>query len=290
MLRHRTLAIATGVLGLLPLLAACESVQFFVANVPTVVGPYDRHADIAYGPGERHGLDVYVPRGAHDNAVIVFWYGGTWTSGSKDKYRFVGAALASEGMVVVVPDYRLYPKVRFPAFVEDAAEALVWVHQHAREFGGDPQRIFVMGHSAGAHQAAMLAYDARWLQRAGGDRRWIRGLIGLSGPYWLTPNSDLLYAIFAAPYTPADWQPGRFVDGAAPPSALFHGSADMVVVPEHAIALDAALRKAGVPSELELYPRLGHVDTLAALSLPARRRAPLVSQIKAFIERIGPSR
>jgi acetyl esterase/lipase len=290
MLKLRRVTAIACVLGLMPLVNSCESIQFFVANAPTVRGPFDRHADIAYGTGERRRLDVYVPRGASDRPVIVFWYGGTWTSGSKSKYRFVGAALANLGFVAVLPDYRLYPEVRFPAFVEDAAQALVWTHEHAREFGGDPQRIFVMGHSAGAHQAAMLAYDERWLARAGGDRGWIRGLIGLSGPYWLTPNSAELNKIFSAPYKPADWQPGRYAGRNAPPSILFHGRADTVVIPDHSIALYAILRQAGVDSELELYPRLGHVDTLAALSLPARRRAPLLDAVKAFIERIGPSR
>lgn len=286
---------AAGLMGL----SGCMPFYFRAINFPADFGGYSREADLSYGADPRQRLDVYLPHGAagprgaagaqRPRPVIVFWYGGGWTAGSKQDYRFVGAALARAGYVVVVPDYRLYPQVRFPAFVDDAANAFVWVHAHISDYGGDPAHLFVMGHSAGAHQAAMLAFDPRVLAKVGGERSWIRGFIGLSGPYALTPNSAVLDAIFAPPYRPADWQPVRFVDRDAPPSAIFQGTADTTVSPSNAVDLDSALRAAGVATELHLYPGLGHAATVASLSVIARWRVPELEQIRAFIARNDPS-
>ncbi len=139
------------ILSLPVLIANCSRVSHAALNAPAYLASYQRHADIRYGePGERQSLDVYVPPGASKRPVVVFWYGGTWSRGAKEWYRFVGASLASSGYVAVLPDYRLYPKVRFPTFIEDGAQALKWVHAHVGEFGGDPDAIFLMGHSAGA--------------------------------------------------------------------------------------------------------------------------------------------
>jgi acetyl esterase/lipase len=166
-----------------------------------------------------------------------------------------------------------------------------WAGDHAREYGGDPRRLFVAGHSAGAHLAAMLAVQPRWLQAAGADPAAIRGLIGLSGPYALEPNSAALHAIFTAPFTPADWQPAAQVTRGAPPALLLHGGADDVVWPRQAEALAATLRAAGVPVELEIYPGRGHADLVAALSAPGRRRAPVLQAITRFVSaRSDPSR
>ncbi len=268
-------------------LPGCTAVAFGIANVPALVGDHQRHADLRYAAGPRQTLDVYVPRGAARAPVVVFWYGGAWTTGSKAEYRFVGASLAAAGYVVVIPDYRLYPRARFPDFVDDGAAALGWTHAQIAGYGGDPARIWLMGHSAGAHQAAMLALDPRRLAASGVPRSAIRGLVGLSGPYVLEPNSDELRAIFAAPWTPADWQPVRFVTPGAPPVLLLHGAADDVVVPAHSERLAQALRDAGVSVEYQVFAGRRHADTVAALSRPARWRAPVQAAVRAFIERTG---
>jgi acetyl esterase/lipase len=283
--RHAALIAAP--LALTALVAACGGLAFTVANAPAALaGGFDRRADLSYGTHERHQLDVYVPDGEmRDRPVVVFWYGGAWTQGSKEQYRFVGAALAREGFVAVLPDYRLHPSVKFPAFVEDGALALRYVREHAHEWGGDPQRLYLMGHSAGAHLAAMLAFDGRYLARVGGSADWIDGLIGLSGPYALEPNSATLNAIFDAPYTPEDWQPVRYVDRAAPATLLLHGADDAVVTVRHTLRLAQALRETGVAVEERIYEGRGHADTVAALSLPARRRAPVLADVRRFIER-----
>jgi acetyl esterase/lipase len=266
------------------LAAGCSDLGFTIANLPARRGPFERLAGIAYGRDARQTLDLYRPAGVRDAPVVVFWYGGAWVKGRKEDYRFVGAALAAAGCVALLPDYRLYPAARFPAFIEDGARATAWAIRHAREHGGDPGRVFLAGHSAGAHLAAMLAVQPRWLGQAGADPAAVRGLIGLSGPYALQPNTPTLNAIFAPPFTAADWRPAEAVKPGAPRSLLLHGAADDIVWPSQSESFAAALRAAGVPVELEIYPRRGHADTVAALSAPARARAPVLAAIQRFVD------
>jgi acetyl esterase/lipase len=285
---------AAGVLALLAAslgLGGCSAMLFGVANLPADLAGGARYRALAYGADARQRLDVHAPsRKVQGGApVIVFWYGGGWVEGDRERYRFVGATLAAEGYVVVLADYRLYPAVRFPAFVEDGALALRWVQQNIARYGGDPSRMFVMGHSAGAHLAALLALDPRWLKSVGGSPQWIRGLIGLSGPYELVADTPLLRAIFAAPYTPTDWQPVAHASRAAPPALLIHGVVDDIVLIEHSDRLAAALRDAGAQVELLRYARGNHADTVAALSLPGRHLAHTLRDLKAFVERISAS-
>jgi acetyl esterase/lipase len=173
--------------------------------------------------------------------------------------------------------------VRFPAFLDDAASALAWVAAHAREIGGDPRRIYVAGHSAGAHLAAMLAYDPPRLARARLAPDTIRGFIGLSGPYALNPNDATLNAIFAAPYTLADWQPVQLARAGAPPALLIHGEADDVVDIGHARRMAERLGSLGVPVTLRTYPQRGHRDTVAAFAKVAPHRLPVMREIRAFV-------
>ncbi len=297
MKRWRWIALGLLLAATTATVSSCGGVLFAAANAPALFGKYTREADVAYGAGPRRTLDVYLPDrspeldSAHagPRPMIVFWYGGSWMKGSKEQYRFVGAALALRGYVAVLPDYRLYPEVRFPAFMDDAALALKWAQDNAARLGADPQRVYVMGHSAGAHIAALLALDGRYIARAGGDPRRIRGLIGLSGPYALAPDTDVLRTIFGAPFTEADWQPVRFVTRASPPALLSHGSADRVVWISHAEKLEATLRAAGVDVTLRRYAGASHADTVAALSVPARGRAPVLDDISAFVSRSDPS-
>lgn len=266
------------------LLSACSAVSFAVANLPARFARCDRIAAVPFGPAAWQRADLYRPARVHGAVpVIVFWYGGGWTDGARAQYRFVGAALASLGYVVVLPDYRRYPQVRFPVFLEDAAAAVAWVQAHAGEYGGDPHRIVLMGHSAGAHMAAMLALNPVYLRQAGVDTRNITGLVGLSGPYELAPNTPTLNAIFAAPYTPADWQVLPHVGADAPPTLLVHGAADALVWESNSQHLAEALRRHGVPVTLAVYPGRGHGDTVAALSWVARFRAPTLEDIGRFL-------
>jgi acetyl esterase/lipase len=265
----------------------CTSVALLIANSASLAGRYDRSTNHSYGPESRQKLDVYSPKEAKDRPVVVFFYGGSWTEGSRGLYRFVGAALAERGIVTVLPDYRLYPEVKFPSFLDDGALAVAWVQKHAQEFGGDPQRIVLMGHSAGAHEAASLAYDQRLLQKAGAHPEWIVGLVGLSGPYALAPDTKVLNTIFASPYTEADWQPVRFVTPRAPPTLLVHGTADAVVSIKQAERLRDVLQANKVPVETHFYTGKSHADTVAGFSLPARGRTPVLDQSVSFIESVA---
>ena len=266
--------------------AGCGNLGFSIANLPARRGPFERLPGLAYGGGPRQSLDLYRPRSRAGAAapVVVFWYGGAWTRGRKEDYRFVGAALASAGCLTLLPDYRLFPQARFPAFLEDGARATAWAIDHARAHGGDPQRVFLAGHSAGAHLAAMLAVQTRWLQQAGANPAAVRGLIGLSGPYVLQPNTPTQEAIFTSPYRAADWRPAELVGPRAPPALLLHGAEDDIVSADQSRTFAAALRAAGVPVQLEIYARRGHADTVAALSTLARSRAPVLEAIRRFVD------
>lgn len=267
-------------------LSGCTSISFLIANTVTLTGRYDRSTSHTYGPESRQKLDVYSPKDAKDRPVVVFFYGGSWTVGRRGLYRFVGAALAERGIVTVLPDYRLYPQVKFPLFLDDGALAVAWVQKHAHEFGGDPHRIVLIGHSAGGHEAAFLAYDQRLLQKAGANPQWIVGLVGLSGPYALEPDTKVLNTIFASPYTVADWQPVRFVTSQSPPTLLVHGTADDVVTIKHAEKLRDVLQSNEVRVETQFYPGKGHADTVAGFSIPARGRTPVLDQSVSFIESV----
>ena len=272
--------------ALTALTAACVGAQYFLANAPTVFGAFDRTTGLKYGEDRRQALDVYSPRRAQNRPVVIFWYGGSWSNGTKSNYRFVGAALAERGFVVVLPDYRLYPAVKYPLFLEDGARAVAWVQQHAGEFGGDPQRIVLMGHSAGAHMAAFLAFNRAFLAAAGARPASIKGLVGLSGPYALDPNSEILRTIFATPYSNADWQPVRYVDAHAPPALLFHGSDDTVVEVGHTERLREVMMSHHVPVDAQILVGRKHADTVAAFALGARHRAPVLERTVKFIERV----
>ena len=266
--------------------SACSKLAFVAANVPAAFGAYDRQPDVPYGDGAEHRLDIYTPTTAASapRPVVVFWYGGRWTTGDKADYRFVGAALAQLGCIAVLPNYRHYPQVKFAGFMEDAARAGVWAYEHAAELGGDRKRFYLMGHSAGAHLAALTTLDKRYFQATGRPAPAIAGTIGLSGPYDFLPFTDSdIEDMFAPPDRYAESQPITFARADAPPMLLIHGLADQTVWPKNSINLAAALRSRGAAVTLKLYPKLVHADTVAALSIPARGRAPTLADVAEFI-------
>jgi acetyl esterase/lipase len=256
----------------------CQRTYFAAINA----GRQATAADQAYGVLPAQHLDVHRARGADPAPVAVFLYGGRWREGRREDYRFVAAALAARGILVVVPDYRRYPEVRFPGFVEDAALAVGWVREHARRHGGDPDRIVLVGHSAGAHIAALLATDARFLARHGLHPRDLAGVVGIAGPYDFLPLTDPgLRAVFGEE---AGWdasQPVRFVDGDEPPFLLLHGDADRSVGPYNSARLAARLRAAAGEVEHRVYPGVGHVRILSAFRFP--RLAPTLRDTADFI-------
>lgn len=240
---------------------------------------------IPYGEGPRRRLDVYRPRDADHAPVVVFFYGGSWQGGRKETYAFVGRALARRGIVTVVADYRVYPEVAYPGFVEDGAEAMRWTAGAIRHHGGDPRRIFVMGHSAGAHIAAMLALDGSWLAAAGYRGR-PAGLVGLSGPYDFLPIRDpALIRAFGGANRP-ETQPIAHVRPSPPPALLVTGMADRLVDPGNSSRLAARLEAAGGAVSLLRYRRVGHALTVVALALPAPLRwlLPVTRAVTGFVK------
>ncbi|MGH8460063.1 MAG: alpha/beta hydrolase fold domain-containing protein [Stenotrophobium sp.] len=232
------------------------------------------------------GLDVYTPTNVQNAPVIVFFYGGRWSSGSKDAYKFVGQALTSQGFVSVIADYRKYPQVRFPEFVKDGARAVQWTHDNIRQYGGDPAKLFVMGHDAGAYIAAMLALNDSYLQAVGGSRSWLRGMIGLAGPYDFMPIiAPDLRDMFGPPEQFAQSQPIMFVDGHNPPLLLMTGLDDDSVLAKNTQALAKSVASAGGPVETVYYPKLSHSMILATLAAPLRKNSDVLANIVDFVHR-----
>ena len=265
------------------LTSACSPLGLVNALVPS--DGYRSTADIRYGAHARQLLDVYRPATETSRApVVVFFYGGNWSSGDRASYRFAGEALASQGFVAVIPDYRLYPEVRFPDFLADCAAAVRWAFDHAANHGGDPSRIFLMGHSAGAYNAAMLGLDAQYLMAAGVDHRRIRGLVGLAGPYDFLPlTGDVSKAVFGYPDTSPRTQPINFSSSDDPPALLVTGDADRTVDPGNSARLAARLRKNGVEVKEIVYPDISHTRVLGALAAPFRGWAPVLDDVSAFV-------
>jgi acetyl esterase/lipase len=276
-------------LGLAAGLAACSPLRTFNAVIPKDGGAARIAEDLPFGTGLRQRLDLYGPiqaRGSSPAArpTIVFVYGGSWQSGEKAGYAFVARALAARGFLVAVPDYRLVPQVRYPTFVQDNAAAVRWLIGNAARFGGDPSRIVLVGHSAGAYNSAMLALDPRWL---GLDRRFVKGFVGLAGPYDFLPlDGPITQAAFGQERELATTQPVNFASSDDPPVLLLHGTADTTVYPRNSQQLQARLAQAGVDARLKLYPGVGHVGILTAVARPFRGRAPVLDDMAAFAQRV----
>lgn len=273
----------TGLTALL-FLSGCSGPA--VLNSLTPTSGYDLATNLIYDEGKNLRLDIYTPQGVQNAPVVMFFYGGRWSEGSKDDYRFVGESLASRGFVGVVADYRLYPQVRFPMFIDDAANAVAWVRKNVATYGGSPDKLFVMGHSSGAHIAAMLALKEEFLARAGGSRTWLRGMIGLSGPYDFLPIEDpQLRDVFAPPEKFEQSQPILFAEGDNPPVLLMHGEDDEIVWVKNSRNLAAAIKKAGGPIETVIYPKMGHRRMVASLAKPLRGQTDVIEHVAEFVTR-----
>ena len=265
------------------LTTACSPVALLNAAVPN--DGYQITPGIPYGSHERNVLDVYVPRAPSDKPrpVVVFFYGGSWDSGKRGDYEFVAEALTSQGFVVVVPDYRVYPEVKFPDFMYDAAAATLWAKRNIAQYGGDAGHVFVMGHSAGAHIAAMLTLNAKYLDSVGMQPQDLAGMIGLAGPYDFLPlTSERLKTIFGPEDERWKSQPINFVTGNNPPMLLLVGTADDTVWPKNTYNLAAKIKAAGGPVQVIEYPGWGHIDMVAKLAKPLRDES-LLKAIADFI-------
>ena len=245
---------------------------------------YRVERDSAYGQAPRQRFDLYLPKVLTKPApIVLFFYGGAFRAGRKSEYRVVGEALASKGIIVAVADYRIYPDARFPDFLEDGAKALAAVHARAAAFGGDPARIFLAGHSAGAYISVMLAANPVYLRAANADPSWIRGVIAIAGRYHELPINDaIIRDTFRGPARP-ETRPATFITGKRPPMLLVAGSSESPEVLESHSKLATHLRAHGSEVEEITYPNIGHMGIMLALAPGFRDRAPLRNDIVNFV-------
>lgn len=275
-------------LGILLFMAACVDAGFAIANAPAAFGGHAAHMrTLAYGPEKEHRLDLYVPKAqtSAQRPVLVFFYGGGWKEGAKEDYHFVAQAFAEKGYIVAIPDYRKYPQVIFPAFVEDGARALAWVHDEVERHGGSKTHIFLAGHSAGAHLAALLAADECYLAAHGKEaRQVVRAFAGLAGPYAFTPDEPDYVAIFGPPARYPLMQVPNFIDGGEPPMLLMYGSKDTLVGRFNLDRLQAKIREKRGGVRSIIYPGLGHIGIIAALTWLNPGGARVLDDMLAFFE------
>lgn len=270
-------------------ITACSSLS--VLNAVTPTGVYQKKTGLAYGKDARARLDVYTPVSQTvPGPVVVFFYGGNWYSGERKDYAFIGQALASRGIVAVIADYRLYPQVKYPDFLYDSAAAVAWTVREIGNYGGDPKQVFVMGHSAGAYNAAMVALDPRYLGSQGITPAVLKGWIGLAGPYDFTPieNPDTR-PVFHFPNTPAESQPVNHVSASAPPALLIASNKDKLVDPQRNTGgLSRRLRDASVPVQEIYFDHTSHTTLVGAMSLPLRALAPVLDKVDNFVHAPAP--
>ena len=269
-------------------LGGCRTVLFDALNSTDQRSGVEVERDLVFAPGQPLGLDVYRPAHAAHAPVLVFFYGGDWTHGKRQWYRFVGTALAAHGILTIIPDYRKYPDVRLDGFMRDAAHAVVWTHDHAAQFGGDPQDLFVMGHSSGAQIAALLATDPTWLAADGMSLHSLAGFIGLAGVYDFVPippddaGMRRIFGTQAHEQRQAD--PITFVRHGDPPMLLLQGTNDHEVRAANSVALARKAQAVGDDAKLKLYPGVGHMALVFALSRPLHDQASTLRDVLTFVQ------
>jgi len=267
-------------------LAGCSSTSMLNSITPD---DYKLATDIAYDTnGDK--LDVYTPPHAQNAPVVLFFAGGRWEQDStqpKEKYRFVGEALSAKGFIAIVPNYRTYPRVKFPAFIEDCARAVAWAHANAKYYGGDPGKIVVLGHQAGAYNAAMLALNPDYLKQAGGDRAWLRGMIGLAGPYDFLPITDPdLRDLFGPPENFDTTQPILYADGNNPPLLLMSGEDDDIVAVKNTNNLYDRIRRNNGTVDKVIYPHMSHQKIVSSLATRLQGQSDVMKYVVSFVERV----
>tara|TARA_R110001599_G_scaffold2420_9_gene13070 strand:- start:24637 stop:25485 length:849 start_codon:yes stop_codon:yes gene_type:complete len=269
------------------LLVACTKAGLEVANLPNAFSDTKTIKDIVYGPEPWQKLDVYVP--AHSSTeslpVVVFFYGGSWKDGSKDMYPFVGEIFAKQGYITVIADYSKYPHVKFPTFVEDGAKAVAWTYRHITEYKGNPDRLYVSGHSAGAHIGALVTADKHYLQAEGETPSIIKAFAGLSGPYDFVPYEEDYIDMFGPPENYPNMQVTTFIDGKEPPMLLLWGADDTIVGESNMDKLIAKIETEQGVVESNVYAGVDHVGMLSGFIWFFKSKAPIIDDIIGFFQR-----
>jgi len=266
--------------------SGCSYISLVTVNLLSLGFDGEVIKDVAYGDMEIQKADIYLPNQLEGDAalpVIVFFHGGAWRDGNKGLYRFVGTALASRGFVVVVPDYRKYPQVVFPAFIEDTAAAIAWAFTNIEQYGGDPDHLFVSGHSSGAHMGALVLADQRYLAEYEISPEQVSGFVGLSGPYSFTPQEEGIVEVFGDLDDYSPMQVDNFVDGNEPPMLLLHGLDDRTVGRINIERLQPVLESNNVEVISRFYPDTDHTSILANFSAPLQADSELINDMVEFM-------
>ena len=268
-------------------LGGCRTMLFGALNSTDQRSGIEVERDLTFAPAQHLALDVYRRAHATHAPMVVFFYGGNWTHGQRQWYRFVGTALAAHGIITVIPDYRKYPRVRLDGFMQDAAHAVVWARDHAAQFGGDPQDLFVMGHSSGAQIAGLLATDPTWLAADGMSLHSLAGFIGLAGVYDFVPirpqDAGMRRIFGMQPREQRQADPFTFVRHGDAPMLLLQGTDDHQVRAAHSVALARKAQAVGDDAELKLYPGVGHMALVFALSRPLHDQASTLRDVLTFV-------
>ena len=267
--------------------SGCTQIGVQLANLPSHLDAHERHREIAYGKYPQQKLDIYVPSDKRDRPrpVLVFFYGGRWSDGSKAMYPFVAKPFVDQGYIVVIPDYRKYPEVIFPAFVEDGALAVAWTLENIASYFGDPNQLVIMGHSAGAHIGALLSADERYLAQHGHSTEQIKAFAGLSGPYDFIPEEEDLKNIFGPPERYPQMTVTTFIEGHEPPMLLLWGAQDNLVGQRNISLLFEKIQQQGGQVETIIYPSMGHVEMVSNLIWFIPDKAPVTRDITDFFAR-----
>lgn len=271
---------------LIALLFACSPLT--LVNLASSTDHFEKITDVAYGSIDRQKLDIYIPKETNNEnnanrVLVVYFYGGAWESGSKNKYKFIAATLTQQGYTVAIPDYRLYPEVVFPSFVEDAALAIAWLQKNHEEYISHVERIYLMGHSAGAHIASLLTTNEQYLNKAEVNTENLAGFIGLAGPYNFLPlKSNKLKKIFPEKIRTSS-QPIKYIDGNEMPILLLHGKKDTTVLPKNSESLAEKIKSKNGNVTLRLYENTNHTKIIAPFIRGFEDSAPTVRDIVSFI-------
>ena len=268
-------------------LGACSTTQLYILNSALKIkADHTVLKDIFFGSEAWQKLDVHIPnaKSDKDKPVLIFFYGGSWDSGKKEMYFFAADAFTRLGYVVVIPDYLKYPEARFPDFMYDGAAAVTWVKNNIAQYGGDPNTVFIAGHSAGAHLGSLLLTDERYLKKHDLSPLDIRGFSGLAGPYNFTPKRSTLKIIFGPEENYPNMQASNFVTGNEPPMLLLHGEQDTTVGAFNQEILITALNEAGNPSIGTLYPKLTHISILMSLTPLLRKNSTTIDDMDEFFK------
>lgn len=277
------IAFLVAILGLAYHFAALKIFNVFVAKD---TGSQQISGLVQYGLDPAQSLFVFRPNGvATSLPVLIFVHGGSWEEDNAADYGFIGRAFAAQGYLTLVINYRARPHHTYPAFIEDVAQGVAWANQHAQQYGGNGDQIYLVGHSAGAYNVAQAVLDQHYFINAGANPGSVKAVATLAGPFDFLPlDSPITQATFGDVADLSSTQPINFAHRNAPPFLILHGSADATVYPKNAVSLSLHLQQAGAHPKLVEYKDISHTGILLALAKPLRGYAPVLEDVLTFFK------